>query len=62
MPDYPKYTIPSCKLICQAKYVIEKCGCREDGMPGELLIHFHDQFAKKIRSIVGEHNFTHTVG
>ncbi|KAL9964424.1 hypothetical protein ACROYT_G028066 [Oculina patagonica] len=33
MPDYPKYTIPSCKLICQAKYVIEKCGCREDGMP-----------------------------
>ncbi|XP_078381087.1 acid-sensing ion channel 1-like [Oculina patagonica] len=33
MPDYPEYTVPSCTLICQTKYVIEKCGCREDGMP-----------------------------
>ncbi|KAL9964423.1 hypothetical protein ACROYT_G028064 [Oculina patagonica] len=33
MPDYPEYTIPSCTFICQSKYVIEKCGCREDGMP-----------------------------
>ncbi|KAL9964417.1 hypothetical protein ACROYT_G028058 [Oculina patagonica] len=33
IPDYPKYTIPSCTLNCQAKYAIEKCGCRENGMP-----------------------------
>ncbi|XP_078379403.1 acid-sensing ion channel 2-like isoform X2 [Oculina patagonica] len=33
IPGYPKYTISSCMFICNGKYVIDKCGCREYDMP-----------------------------
>ena len=35
IPGYSKYTMSSCKLICETKFVIEKCGCRDALMPGK---------------------------
>ena len=35
VPGYKTYTILGCLLMCQTKYIIEKCGCRDVGMPGE---------------------------
>ncbi|RMX43030.1 hypothetical protein pdam_00001790 [Pocillopora damicornis] len=33
VPGYKTYTILGCLLMCQTKYIIEKCGCRDVGMP-----------------------------
>ena len=36
VPGYPKYTTLACMLTCKTKFVVEKCGCRDVGMPGKL--------------------------
>ncbi|XP_022779224.1 acid-sensing ion channel 4-like [Stylophora pistillata] len=33
IPGYETYTILGCLLMCETKYLIEKCGCRDVGMP-----------------------------
>ncbi|KAJ7349566.1 Acid-sensing ion channel 2 [Desmophyllum pertusum] len=39
MPGYTKYTTLACMLTCQTKYVVQKCGCREVGMPHICVAH-----------------------
>ncbi|XP_038066227.1 acid-sensing ion channel 1C-like isoform X2 [Patiria miniata] len=35
LKEFPfKYSVPACQLECRARYVIEKCGCRDVRWPG----------------------------
>ncbi|XP_053322057.1 acid-sensing ion channel 3 [Spea bombifrons] len=45
-PYFKTYSITACRIDCETRYLLEKCGCRMVHMPGDAPICSPDQYAE----------------